>query len=53
MSVPCPDFLRAEEVFLMDFLHGNIKQLYFKYFAMLVLSDKNQEVVEEYDYVKR
>ncbi len=37
----------------MDFLHGNIKQLYFKYLAMPVLSDKNQEVVEEYDYVKR
>ncbi len=37
----------------MFFLHGNIKQLSFKYLAMLVLSDENQEVVEEYDYVKR
>ncbi len=34
----------------MDFFHGNIEQIYFRLWialAMLVLSDKKQEVVEE------
>lgn len=34
----------------MGFFHGNIKQIYFRLLialAMIVLSDKKQEVVEE------